>query len=212
MRGGGLLKSLFRSFSGKASASAAGRLQQVLARFPEPYRLHLGCGRDRKPGWINIDLNAERTPDFLWDVAHGLPFDDASCEFIFHEHLLEHFDPAHARRLLGECRRVLKPGGVLRIAMPDLQSIVGHFREGTWREQDWVKELRGEEIRTAAEMLNMAMRYWGHVWLYDWEELARRLQETGFTEVRQASPGASVVPELRGLETRADSLLVGEAV
>ena len=207
-----MLKSLFRSFFGKDPESPAARLQQVLARFSEPYRLHLGCGRDRKQGWINIDRAAGVGPDFVWDVVHGLPFDDNSCDYIFHEHMLEHLDPLQGRRLLEECRRVLKTGGVVRIAMPDLQSIVRHVHEGTWREQQWVKELGDEKIRTGAEMLNIAMRSWGHVWLYDWEELARRIEESGFAKYRRIERGTSSVPALRGLERRADSLLVGEAV
>lgn len=96
--------------------------------------------------------------------------------------------------------------------MPDLQSLVRHVHEGTWREQHWVKELSDEKIRTGAEMLNIAMRAWGHAWLYDWEELARRLQESGFAECRRVVPGTSAAPALCGLESRPDSLLVGEAV
>lgn len=60
-------------------------------------------------------------------------------------------------------------------------------------------------------MLNIAFRWWGHRWLYDREELHRRLGEAGFDRLEDVAPGQSTRPELRNLETRPDSLLVCEA-
>jgi predicted SAM-dependent methyltransferase len=61
-------------------------------------------------------------------------------------------------------------------------------------------------------MMNVAFRWWGHQYLYDGEELERRVREAGFTTVRRCALRESTVPELAGLETRPDSRLVVEGV
>ena len=56
----------------------------------------------------------------------------------------------------------------------------------------------------------MSFSWWGHKWLYDWEELERRLKEAGYTNVKRCKQGKSTHPELRGLETREESNLIAE--
>ena len=68
-----------------------------------------------------------------------------------------------------------------------------------------------EHIATRAEMLNISFRYWDHQWLYDREELRRRLLEAGFADILDVELGTSDVPELCSRETRKDSLLICEA-
>ena len=81
-------------------------------------RLNLGSASQPKEGWFNVDL-AGHPVDLAWNLAHGLPFPDGSAEAIFHEHLLEHLPLAAAAKLMEESQRVLSPGGVMRIAVPD---------------------------------------------------------------------------------------------
>jgi predicted SAM-dependent methyltransferase len=111
-----------------------------------------------------------------------------------------------------ECRRVLVPEGVLRIAMPSLDDLIDKSHRGNWRDQDWLTWPEHQFIETRAEMLNISFRSWGHQWLYDREELYRRLREAGWTTVRETSWGTSVIPELQNLETRLDSRLICEAI
>ncbi len=179
---------------------------------PRPYRLHLGCGKVRLEGWVNLD--AERVPgvvDVAVDLRWGVPLAAGSCELVFCEHFLEHLDPADGVRFLRECRRLLAPGGVLRVAMPSLDLILEQAHLGGWEAQEWLKLPGLASVRTRAEMLNIAFRWWGHRWLYDREELHRRLGESGFDRIEDVEPGQSTRPELRSLETRPDSLLVCEA-
>ena len=81
-------------------------------------RLHLGSAWQPKEGWFNVDLVGHPV-DLAWNFAHGLPFPDGSAEAIFHEHLLEHLTLEAAAKLIEESHRVLRPGGVMRIAVPD---------------------------------------------------------------------------------------------
>jgi len=82
--------------------------------------LHLGCGSVHLKGWVNIDLSGTGGPlDIVWDLRRPLPFPDGSVDAVFHEHLLENLPIAVALPFLQECRRVLMPGGILRVGVPD---------------------------------------------------------------------------------------------
>jgi SAM-dependent methyltransferase len=89
-----------------------------------PLRLHLGCGPDRRHGWINVDARVEVEPDVV-ARADALPmFADASVDEIEACHLFEHLTPHEAERALVEWRRVLKPGGTLMLELPNLDDCV----------------------------------------------------------------------------------------
>lgn len=173
-------------------------------------KLHLGCGAVRLDGWVNIDLETPQA-DLHWDITRRLPFADGSARLVYHEHLMEHLTVEDGARCLRDWHRVLEPGGVLRVATPDLGYLVERYG-GDWRSQAWLGLPEYEFIRTRAEMMNVAFRWWGHRYLYDGEELERRISDAGFRDVTRHRLGASARAELRGLETRPDSLLILEAV
>jgi predicted SAM-dependent methyltransferase len=179
-------------------------------------RLHLGCGTVRLDGWVNIDLPSrarepEVQPDLTFDVRRRLPFPDGAARLIYHEHLMEHLTLEEGRRCLADWLRVLEPGGVLRIATPDLEYLVDRYR-GDWRDQAWLAQPEYAFIGTRAEMINVAFRWWDHRYLYDGEELERRMREAGFSSVRRCAFRESGIPELAALETREDSKLIVEGV
>jgi SAM-dependent methyltransferase len=85
--------------------------------------LNIGCGSRYHPAWTNLDI-APRGPGVLaHDASRGLPFADATFDVVYHSHVLEHVRRPEALPFLRDCRRVLKPGGVLRVAVPDLEQI-----------------------------------------------------------------------------------------
>lgn len=171
-------------------------------------KLHVGCGRVKLSGWINADLSprAELVIDLRWP----LPFPTDYLDYIYSEHVLEHLRYKTAVRFLREARRVLAHGGVIRIAMPDLDDLVEGY-QNDWRRFDWVSWPEHSFIKTRAQMINIAFRWWGHQHLYNREELERALRDAGFSDIRFVEPGESTHPDLRNLETRADSRLVAEA-
>ena len=185
--------------------------EKSIQRFTPPYSLNVGCGYIKFDGWINLDSIRTDVADIVWDIRDGLPFADGSCRFIYNEHFLEHLDADDGASFLRECHRILRPEGVLRIAMPSLDVIIEKASQGTWRDQDWLTWPENSFINSRAEMLNVAFRWWGHLWLYDREELRRRLSDAGFSKIADAAWGRSEVAELSGRETRADSLLICEA-
>lgn len=85
--------------------------------------LNLGCGSRYQPGWINIDIVPQSPEVIQHDLSRGVPLPDASCDVVYHAAVLEHLRCADAETFLGECFRVLKPGGVVRVGVPDLEKI-----------------------------------------------------------------------------------------
>ncbi|MGH9935000.1 MAG: class I SAM-dependent methyltransferase, partial [Blastocatellia bacterium] len=93
------------------------------AKRPEARRLNVGCGHQRREGWIGIDIVATEAADIVRDITRGLPFDDASVDEIYCDNVLEHIGPsADFIFVLNEFYRVLKPGGVATIIVPDGRS------------------------------------------------------------------------------------------
>ncbi len=92
-------------------------------------RLNLGCGRRFHPDWENVDFSSTGPGVRAHDLRKGIPYPDAAFDVVYHSHLLEHFPKESAPVFLRECYRVLKPGGVIRIAVPDLETIVRLYLE-----------------------------------------------------------------------------------
>ncbi|MEM1058729.1 MAG: methyltransferase domain-containing protein [Verrucomicrobiota bacterium] len=83
------------------------------------WKLHLGCGPIYLPGWLNTELLPLWKKDCWIDLRHGLPFPDGSVRAVYANQVLEHFTHEDGTRLLANCHRVLRPGGALRLAVPD---------------------------------------------------------------------------------------------
>jgi predicted SAM-dependent methyltransferase len=162
-----------------------------------PRKLHLGCGTNLIPDWLNVDLDA--APGVLaLDLTRPLPFDSASADLVFSEHFIEHITREQALRLLAECRRVLKPGGIMRTTTPNLRKLVEEYLAGRlreWADVAWLPE-------TPCRLLNEGLRLWGHQFVYDADELERLMREAGFAQVQQCRWRESAHPELSGLECR----------
>jgi predicted SAM-dependent methyltransferase/acetyltransferase-like isoleucine patch superfamily enzyme len=174
-----------------------------------PIRLNVGCGQVLFKGWRNVDL--EPPADVIHDITRGLPWPDGTVDCIYAEHFLEHLPVEDGLAFLRECRRALQPGGIVRIAVPDLANIIDP-PGGEWREQEWLKQPEYGFIQTRAEMLNVSFHWWGHQYLYDREELLRRFHEAGFATARLCTWGESDYEPLRNRETRPDTLLIVEGV
>ena len=160
-------------------------------------KIHLGCGSNYLEGWCNVDLDSPAA-DMQADLRNPLPYTDATVDLIYNEHFLEHLTLEQGLSFLKECRRVLKPRGVLRISTPDVrwllsQYIVGRLDE--WTDAGWVPE-------TPCRLLNEGMRRWGHEFVYDLPELTMALQVAGFSEINRVGHRTSGNRELVGLECR----------
>lgn len=98
-----------------------------IQRLPEgPACLNIGCGHCFLPEWTNLDLAPARGVQAC-DIREPLPCPAGTFDATYSSHVLEHLTPAAGRALLGEQFRVLKPGGVCRVVVPDLETICREY-------------------------------------------------------------------------------------
>lgn len=89
--------------------------------------LNIGCGNRYHKDWVNLDFVSNSSDVLAHNLLQGIPFDDNIFEVVYHSHVLEHFNKIDGQKLIEECYRVLKPNGIIRIAIPDLELIVGEY-------------------------------------------------------------------------------------
>jgi predicted SAM-dependent methyltransferase len=155
-------------------------------------KLNLGCGSERKPGWINVDLWSHA--DLQLDVREALPFVEGSVSIIYSEHFFEHLEyPAEIAHLLRESLRVLEPGGRFSVGVPDAEEALLQYAQGKLPAllQEWSQD---KNLRwfphwvwtTPMHYINFFFRQGReHKYAYDLETLARVLTEAGFTDVKR---------------------------
>ena len=150
-------------------------------------KLHLGCGKTLKAGWINVDLWPHA--DLALDMRRPLPFADGSCAIIYSEHFLEHLDyPEPVLGLLHECHRVLRPGGVFSVGVPDTEWPIAEYaglsRKGYFETAK--KQWHPAWCQTEMEHLNFHFRQGDeHRFAYDFKTLHKALSSAGFERVAE---------------------------
>lgn len=96
---------------------------------PDYVKLHLGCYNVKIPGYINVDIRPEVKPDVVEDVFKLESFKDNSADIIYICHVLEHASREEALAALQRYYQILKPGGILRVAVPDIEACIQVY---TW--------------------------------------------------------------------------------
>ena len=192
-------------------------------------KISLGCGFWTEPGWTGLDNDPAAVKHALaaghqvvrGDVRLLLPWADGSAEYVHHEHLIEHLSRNEAVRLMAECFRVLRPGGVLRVATPSLEEHCRLYLAGQWQ-LDGIDRYNADladpqpddgppgtfKITGGCEVLNSLFYWWGHRWIYDAQYLSRRFRQAGFESILQCARGAARHLALCGMERRPGSVIV----
>ena len=212
--------------------------------------LNVGCGTKMNPQWNNIDfslyarlarhpfvarllhqfglLSNERfrtlsqvDPAILhWDLLNGIPFGDNAFDVLYHSHFLEHLDKNLATFVLRECYRVLKPGGSIRIAVPDLYAIVMRYVssvaqlekgdtsaltdhqqaiddlfEQMVRQEPWGTTLQRGWVRGIERFLRGDAAAAGelHRWMYDRYSLGELMSCVSFRGIKTETPSSSAI-------------------
>jgi SAM-dependent methyltransferase len=172
-----------------------------------PLQLHLGSGRSPKPGWVNVDLFGDPA-DLVWNLDRPLPFEENTVDAIFHEHLLEHFTLGNGLALTEECHRVLKPGGVLRIGVPDTAAYARAYVRGGGGRIASACPGRPTPLLALQEVF---YRY-GHRAMYDFDTLALVCNAAGFETVEHRQFGDSRLAPCPDSDHRRRDTLYVEAV
>lgn len=135
------------------------------------------------------------------DLAHGIPLFEGSADFVYSSHFLEHLKRTDAENLIRESYRVLKPGGRVRIVVPDLEYAVSLYTTG-----------RKEEMLTQYFFVDDDESFYArHKYMYDFDMLKEVLERAGFHEIRRCSFHEGFTPDLAVLDNRADESIFVEA-
>jgi predicted SAM-dependent methyltransferase len=177
---------------------------------PGPHMLEIGAGRTTRPQWLATDLSPKFASDGTFvialDAADTFPLPDSSFDFIYSEHMIEHVAYDVGVNMLRECHRVLKPGGVVRIATPSLGMLLrvmtadrGPLEERYFR-HSLSSSVPNAPGPTNAFFVNNFMRNWGHTFIYDRETLRLAFEQAGFETITECEFGRSDYVQLRNLE------------
>ncbi len=165
-------------------------------------KINFGSGPYPLAGWINVDIDSAGRPDVVADLGRPLPFASGAADFIHTEDFLAQLDPIPLREFLRECRRILKPGGAMRVLTPDLARFARMYLEDpahlVWIWNTFVGVPL--ETGTACEVLNLGMRLAGR-FQYDLETFSRLATDAGLDTIRVAY-NESRFEALRGLDLR----------
>lgn len=181
-------------------------------------KLNLGSFTTMFAGWRNLDRvdlsrwAAQQGYSFLqWDLRQGLPFDDGVADLVYMSHVLEHFSYDEGGRLLAECRRVLKPGGVVRVLVPDAEVLTKKYLDGSLGDFD--------ELSATASAQDHAGKLYellcaGHESIYDGTRLERALSDAGFALAERARfrQSRSEVMRRETIDLYPDLSLIAEAI
>ncbi|MCH2023539.1 MAG: methyltransferase domain-containing protein [Saprospiraceae bacterium] len=89
--------------------------------------LNLGCGRHYHNDWTNVDFISTGEKVIAHNLLNGIPFAKNSFDVVYHSHVLEHFEEKDGENFIKECYNVLKPKGIIRVAVPDLEQIAQNY-------------------------------------------------------------------------------------
>jgi predicted SAM-dependent methyltransferase len=136
------------------------------------------------------------------DLSHSIPLKDETADFVYSSHFLEHLFKTDAERLLKDCHRVLKPGGIVRICVPDLAYAISLYVAGE-------KEQMLANYFFVEDKDSFLAR---HKYMYDFELLKTLLEKIGFSQVTRCNYQEGRTPDLAVLDNRPEESLYVEAV
>jgi len=157
-------------------------------------KLHVGAGGSYLEGWLNVDLEPLDKRIAYMDAAGDYPLPDNSIEYVYCEHLFEHLSFLQQMKMLKEILRVLKPGGVFRVATPNLDAILATLSDKTefskeyidWAVKTYVPQVvdqLGEAAKDEVFVINNYFYNWGHQCIHNKRTLFLLLQKAGFRNI-----------------------------
>lgn len=184
----------------------------------EVHKLHIGCGPFVMAGWLNVDLECNHPEIRYMNAGRAYPFPDNSFDYIFSEHLFEHLSIVEQTVMLKECCRILKPGGRMRLAMPNLHFLMDLYinpeKEINRKYLAWSYRLFGiragvnevSEKDYPIHVINNFFHLWGHQFIHTPESLERMASNIGFADIEAFKIGHSDTLELQDLERHGQNI------
>jgi len=150
-------------------------------------KLNLGCGGDKRKGYVNIDIRKEVNPDRIMDLEKTpYPFDDNSVDEILAKDIIEHFSFRNVEKVVKEWHRILKKGGKLVIQTPDFDAILKAIKQekikGWWQISYWL--YGGQDYKENTHKL-----------IFTKSEIKKFLENIGFKVENIKSGGTNMIVE-----------------
>lgn len=191
----------------------------------EPIYVQYGCGLCAPRGWLNFDsspsLRLSRLPVLgrafggaiprfpasvrHGDIVRGLPVTGGSCSGVYASHVLEHLSLFDARTALANTLKILKPGGVFRLLVPDLELLARDYlgcseTDAALRFMERSMLGRVERARSPLSRLREAIGSGNHLWMWDQKSLVAECEHAGFDRVRRCAFGDADDPAFAAVE------------
>lgn len=185
----------WRSFTGAASIQARialGKAVRLVARPSLPRHpggeryVHLGCGPINHPAFINVDAIPLPHVHYVGSIARLPMFGDDTVDLLYASHCLEHISYHKTREVLAEWYRVLKPGGVLRVSVPDLDRLIEIYEAAGRDASSVIGQLYGGHDSP----------YNVHMTIFNRTGLQRLMTNVGFEDCRVWSPHGDHLSDL----------------
>ena len=179
------------------------KIKRYLKNTNEP-KLQIGCDTNLLEGWLNTGISLKE----CWyggymDAGKPFPLPEASFHYVYSEHLFEHLTYRQALNMLKESYRVLKPGGIFRVATPDLQFLIGLYQEPQKPLHKEYMEYSVKDNGMPPLPVYVISRFhteWGHKIIYDRETLIKLLGDVGFKDIVSCEVGKSEHAILKNVE------------
>jgi len=177
---------------------------------PAVRRLNWGCGTSPDPGWINSDVKEDPAVDIVCDILDGLPLEGDSIDYAVSIHALPELRLPDLAPALMELRRVLVPGGVLRLALPDLDRGIRAYLDG---DRDYFLIPDSDARSPGAKFVTQMLWYGYSKSLFTEDFVCELLERAGFREIAPCRyrETASEYPEIVELDNRPEESLFVEA-
>ena len=136
------------------------------------------------------------------DVTRRIPAEDSSVDAIYSSHMLEHLSHDQADMFLEECVRVLRPGGILRLSVPDLKKLTMDYIN----DEDAVRFITRLQLRPScngrkrSRLVTVFIGDRGHKWMYDGASLSALLSRAGFVDTQVVPPGTTCIVQTYDLD------------
>ena len=159
-------------------------------------KLQIGSSSNILEGWFNVDILPFYKGALFLDATQPFPFKDETFNYIFSEHMIEHITYNESLAMLSECYRVLKPGGKIRLATPDLETLAGLYVKNKSDEQkQYIKSVIDRWLPNIANyresfVINKIFEF-NHKFIWDCSTLKDTLESIGFVDVIRSEPGKS---------------------
>jgi predicted SAM-dependent methyltransferase len=169
-------------------------------------KVQIGCGANIHSDWLNTSFFPTSDKVIHLDASKKFPLPNDTFDYIFSEHMIEHITYPEGLVMLGECYRILKHNGTIRLSTPKLDFLIELYQENKSElQQEYIKWATDISIEHAPYyddvfVINNYVRNWGHLFIYDEKTLRSSMEKAGFTKIERCNLNESEHEALRNLE------------